>query len=154
MQWREHQRQYKDALQTHHHCRRCEGPVGETMQHCPWCGAGNPTRDSTSRMPGHCPRCERGGKLDWNYCAWCYGPGFESETNRRYSDKRYVAKCANRRCREPLMAFMKYCPWCRHKIRKPWKLEGSSKKCASCHWGIASEFWNYCAWCRTPVRRE
>ena len=23
------------------------------------------------------------------------------------------------------MAFMKYCPWCRHKVRKPWKLAGS-----------------------------
>ena len=154
MQWRESQRQFKAELHSHHQCRRCEGPVGESMQHCPWCGVGNPTQDSSSRLHAHCPRCERGVKRDWDYCAWCYGPGFESETNRRYADKRYVAQCGNKRCKEPLMAFMKYCPWCRHKVRKPWKLAGSKHKCSSCSWGIAHEFWNFCAWCREPVRRE
>lgn len=154
MQWREFQRQFRSVLQTSAQCRRCDGPVGESMQFCPWCGVENPTRDSTSKLPVHCPRCERGVKLDWDYCAWCYGPGFEAETNRRYSDKRYVAQCANRRCKQPLMEFMKYCPWCRNKVKKPWKLSGSKSKCRSCKWGIAPEFWNFCAWCREPVRRK
>jgi ribosomal protein L33 len=154
MQWREFQRQFRSELQTVDQCRRCSGPVAESMQVCPWCGVDNPGLDSNSRMPAHCPRCERGGKLDWDYCAWCYGPGFEAETNRRYSDKRYVAKCANSKCRQPLMAFMKYCPWCRQKVRKPWPLKGSKEKCRACRWGIAGEFWNFCAWCREPIRRE
>jgi hypothetical protein len=105
-------------------------------------------------MPAHCPRCERGVKADWDYCAWCYGRGFEAETNRHFQDKRYVARCANSRCREPLMPFMRYCPWCRNKVKRPWKIPGSKHKCRACKWGIAKEFWNYCAWCREPVRRE
>lgn len=153
-QWREFQRLYKHALHTQHQCRRCEGPVAESMQACPWCGIDNPTRGEQTGLPAQCPRCERGVKRDWDYCPWCYGPGFERETNQRYSDKRYTAKCGNPRCREPLMPFMRYCPWCRTKVKKPWKLEGSRHSCRSCKWGIAREFWNFCAWCREPVRRK
>ena len=151
IQWREFQRKYKSALDTRHACRRCEGPVSESMQACPWCGFDNPARGSETRMPANCPRCERGVKNDWDYCSWCYGPGFEAETNRFYPDKRYVARCQNHRCGEPLMAFMRYCPWCRSKVKKPWKLPGTRSRCGACGWGTASEFWNYCAWCREPI---
>ncbi|MEL7185609.1 MAG: serine/threonine-protein kinase [Pseudomonadota bacterium] len=154
VQWREFKRQFGKTLETRHQCRRCEGPVSETMQHCPWCGIDHPSRGAESRMPANCPRCERGVKTDWDYCAWCYGPGFVEETSRSYPDKRYSAKCANAKCRGPLMRFMRYCPWCRKKVRKPWKLPGSRKTCRACDWGIAHEFWNFCAWCREPVRRE
>ena len=154
LQWREFQRKYRKALQTGHQCRRCEGPVAESMQACPWCGFDNPARGSDSSLPSSCPRCERGVKNDWNYCSWCYGPGFVEETSRRYPDKRYVARCSNKRCRGPLMPFMRYCPWCRSKVRRPWKLAGSRHSCKACKWGIAREFWNFCAWCREPVRRE
>ena len=154
MQWREFQRQFRSALETRHQCRRCEGPVSESMQACPWCGFDNPARGAVTRMPAHCPRCERGVKADWDYCAWCYGRGFEAETNRQFQDQRYVSRCANSRCREPLMRFMRYCPWCRSKVKRPWKIPGSRHKCHACNWGIAKEFWNYCAWCREPVRRE
>ena len=153
-QWREFQRHYKRTLDTRHTCRRCEGPVAESMQACPWCGIDNPTRAAPTRMPSQCPRCERGLKLDWSYCPWCYGPGFEAETNRRYPDKRYLARCANNRCRKPLMAFMRYCPWCRTKVKKPWKLEGSRHSCRRCKWGIAKDFWNFCAWCKEPVQNQ
>lgn len=153
-QWREFQRHYKRALDTRYQCRRCEGPVAESMQACPWCGIDNPTRGVPTRMAAQCPRCERGVKRDWDYCPWCYGAGFEPETNRRYSDRRYTAKCSNARCRGPLMPFMRYCPWCRTRVRKPWKLEGSRHSCRACKWGIAREFWNFCAWCRTPVRQK
>ncbi len=151
VQWREFQRRYRSALDTRHQCRRCEGPVAEVMQACPWCGVDNPAAGETHSFPAHCPRCERGVKLDWNYCAWCYGPGFEAETSRHYSDRRYSARCANKRCGEPLMPFMRYCPWCRSKVKRKWPLAGSRKRCGSCGWGIAAEFWNYCAWCREPV---
>jgi len=154
MQWREFQKQFRHVLQTHHHCRRCEGPVAESMQACPWCGFDNPARGSESKMASSCPRCERGVKNDWDYCAWCYGPGFVEETSRHYPDKRYAARCGNERCRGPLMPFMRYCPWCRMKVRRPWKLRGSRHSCKACNWGIARGFWNYCAWCREPVPRE
>lgn len=154
IRWREFQRRYRKTLETTHQCRRCEGPVAESMQACPWCGFDNPARGCTTRMPAHCPRCERGVKLDWDYCAWCYGPGFETETNRHYPDKRYSARCANTRCREPLMPFMRYCPWCRTKVKRPWKIEGSKATCSACHSGICDDFWNFCAWCREPVGRE
>jgi len=154
LQWREFQRQFRKVLDTRHHCRRCEGPVSESMQACPWCGFDNPARGSESKMPSSCPRCERGVKNDWDYCAWCFGPGFVEEATRHYPDKRYTACCANQRCREPLMPFMRYCPWCRMKVRRPWKLKGSKHSCKACNWGIAREFWNYCAWCREPVRHE
>ena len=154
LQWREFQRRYRTALDTRHQCRRCEGPVAESMQACPWCGFDNPARGSASRMPATCPRCERGVKNDWDYCAWCYGPGFVAETTRRYPDKRYTEKCANKRCRGKLMPFMRYCPWCRTKVRRPWKLPGSKHSCNACKWGIAKEFWNFCAWCREPVQHD
>ena len=154
MQWREFQRQFRSALDTRHQCRRCEGPVSESMHACPWCGFDNPARGCSSKMPAHCPRCERGVKNDWDYCAWCYGPGFVAESDRFYPDKRYTSRCANARCREPLMPFMRYCPWCRTKVRRPWKIEGSKHRCTACEWGIAKELWNYCAWCREPTRRE
>jgi serine/threonine protein kinase len=154
IQWREFQRHFKSILRTRHQCRRCEGPVGESMQSCPWCGVANPTRDVVSDMPSHCPRCDRGVKLDWEYCAWCFGPGFELETNRHYPSERYVSRCANQRCKKPLMAFMKYCPWCRSKVKKPWKIEGNKHKCKSCNSGIVREYWNFCAWCRKPISRE
>jgi serine/threonine-protein kinase len=154
LQWREFQRKYRKVLHTSHQCRRCEGPVSESMQACPWCGFDNPARGSESLFASTCPRCERGVKNDWNYCSWCHGPGFVEETSRRYPDKRYIAKCSNHRCRGPLIPFMRYCPWCRTKVKKPWKLTGSRHSCKACKWGIAKEFWNYCAWCREPVRHE
>ena len=154
MQWREFQRQFKQQLETRHSCRRCEGPASESMQCCPWFGFDNPARGSESRMPSSCPRCERGVKNDWDYCAWCYGPGFVEESSRTYPDKRYCARCDNQRCRGPLMPFMRYCPWCRKKVRRAWKLKSHGHACKSCNWGIAREFWNYCAWCREPVKRE
>ena len=154
VRWREFQRQFRKSLDTRHSCRRCEGPVAESMQCCPWCGFDHPSRGAESRLSSSCPRCERGAKIDWHYCAWCYGPGFVEETSRRYSDKRYSSKCANSRCRGPLMPFMRYCPWCRKKVRKPWRLPGTRKTCKACSWGIAHEYWNYCAWCREPVRHD
>lgn len=153
LQWREFQRQFRTALDTRHECRRCDGPVAENMQGCPWCGVSHPSRGAETSMPAVCPRCERGVKSDWAYCAWCYGSGFEIETDRRYPDKRYSSKCARQRCRQPLMPFMQYCPWCRVEVKKATKITGNKDKCVSCEHGIAREFWKYCAWCSYPVER-
>jgi len=153
IQWRDFQRQYRQKLDTRHECRRCDGPVAAAMQCCPWCGTDHPSRGSDTTMPAVCPRCERGVKSDWHYCAWCYGPGFEVETSRRFTDKRYTSRCSNNRCREPLMPFMRYCPWCRSKVKRNWKIEDSRQRCSGCEWGIVDEYWNYCAWCSRSVTR-
>ena len=153
MQWREFQQQFKAELDTGHHCRRCDGPVAESMQACPWCGTDHPTRRAETHMPAICPRCERGVKKDWRYCAWCYGAGFEVETTRRYPDKRYTGRCENKKCREPIMPFMRYCPWCRSKIKKGWKLKTSRHRCPSCNWGVVTDYWNFCAWCNESVEK-
>lgn len=153
LQWREFQRRYRKVLDTRHQCRRCEGPVAESMQACPWCGFSNPARGSESAFSSTCPRCERGVKNDWDYCPWCYGPGFVVATSRRYPDKRYQSRCSKQRCRGPLIPFMRYCPWCRTKVRRLWKITGDKHACKACRWGVAKDFWNYCGWCREPVRR-
>ena len=134
-------------------CVRCGGPVLEYMQACPWCGVSRKVHRHDTRFPARCPRCNRGLKLDWVFCPWCFGPGFEVTTTRQYSDKRYTARCSNPRCpRGELMPFMKYCPWCRRKVRRKWKMPGTGDRCPSCHWGVFNSFWNYCPWCGSSLR--
>lgn len=145
--FRQFQRKYRKTLDTRHECRHCSGPVAELMQACPWCGAEPPLDRHASREAAECPRCHRGVKLDWHYCPSCYGPGFEVETTRRYADGRYGAKCRNEKCRGPLMPFMRYCPWCRAKTRRPWKLPGSATRCPHCRWGVDTDYWHHCPWC-------
>jgi serine/threonine-protein kinase len=141
-------RQFGRQLHTHYQCGRCAGPVAESMQACPWCGAGRKVLRDETTFPSCCPRCRRGAKLDWRYCAWCYGLGFNDEADRRYSDRRYTARCRNPRCdRGDLMPFMRYCPWCRTKVRQAWKIAGSADACPKCNWGVVRDFWTHCPWC-------
>jgi serine/threonine-protein kinase len=149
---RQFQRQYGRQLETRHQCEKCEGPVSEAMAGCPWCGAERKVHHGPTRFPAHCPRCRRGMKLDWRFCPWCYGPGFEPHTTRRYTDKRYTARCANPRCeRKELMPFMRYCPWCHRKVRKKWEIVGSRDKCSRCGWGVLPAYWSHCPWCRKEI---
>ncbi|MEM9659276.1 MAG: zinc ribbon domain-containing protein, partial [Planctomycetota bacterium] len=129
-------------------CQACGGPVSETMQFCPWCAAARRVHEGGTRFPQECPRCRRGLKLDWLYCPWCFGPGFEPESERQYSDARYSARCHSPDCsRKQLMPFMRYCPWCRRKVRRKWKLPNSASVCSRCGWGVAADYWSYCPWC-------
>jgi eukaryotic-like serine/threonine-protein kinase len=145
--FRQFQRKYRSVLDTRYECRDCTGPVSEAMCACPWCGTGKPLEHFVTQYPAACPRCRRGSKLDWKYCAWCYGVGFEVETTRSYSDSRYSASCSNSGCKGPLMPFMRYCPWCRTKVKRAWKLPGSQSRCPSCRWGVDTNFWHHCPWC-------
>jgi hypothetical protein len=145
--FKEFQRKYQTELQTRHQCRHCAGPIAEAMRACPWCGVKTEPRHQDLGFPAHCPRCHHGSKLDWRYCAWCYGPAFEVETTRHYSDKRYTAHCSNRKCRGELMPFMHYCPWCHEKVRRAWKLPGSKETCRHCGWGVDRNYWHHCPWC-------
>jgi len=148
LRWQQFQREFKRLLKTRFECPRCGGPIAEVMHACPWCGANRKTHRLATRFPAQCPRCGRGMKLDWRYCPWCYGAGFEITTNRQYSDKRYQGRCSNSRCsRKELMPFMRYCPWCRRKVRHRWKVSGSTDKCKSCGWGVIRSYWSVCPWC-------
>jgi len=151
--FKEFQRKYKSVLETRHECPSCSGPIAETMQTCPWCGTDIKIEKLEPSYPAQCPRCHRGSKLDWRYCAWCYGPGFEVETTRSFSDKRYQARCANEKCRGRLMPFMRYCPWCHTKVKRDWKLPGSSARCGSCHWGVDRNYWHHCPWCGKALEK-
>ncbi|MCH2129206.1 MAG: serine/threonine protein kinase [Pirellulaceae bacterium] len=151
--WREvrrqqFQRQYGKILETRHECSRCKGPVSEAMQSCPWCGRKRKTHQGDTLFPAQCHRCGRGVKLDWPYCAWCYGAGFDLSTTREYTDQRYQARCSHASCsRRLLMPYMRYCPWCRRRIRRKWKIPGTRETCTGCGWGVLKAYWSYCAWC-------
>ena len=151
--FRQFQRKYRTVLETRYECRHCSGPIAESMQACPWCGTESDARRLETTYPAECPRCHRGSKLDWHYCAYCYGPGFEVETTRSYSDRRYSTRCANEKCRKRLMPFMRYCPWCKTKIKRAWKLPGSRSRCPSCQWGVDRNFWHHCPWCSKALER-
>jgi serine/threonine-protein kinase len=146
------QREFGRLLESHFKCGRCDGPISEFMQACPWCGVERKVFRGETSFPACCPRCNRGTKLDWRYCAWCYGPGFEDASQREYSDRRYVGRCRNPNCdRKDLMPFMRYCPWCRAKVRHPWKIPGHSETCGKCGWGVVRDFWSHCPWCGTEI---
>jgi len=145
-------RQFGRALEARLTCGRCDGPVSEFMHACPWCGISRKVLRDATTFPACCPRCHRGMKLDWRYCPWCYGAGFEPATDRHYSDRRYVARCRNARCdRKDLMPFMRYCPWCRTKVRQKWKIAGSTHTCRKCGWGVLRDFWMHCPWCAATL---
>lgn len=150
---RQFKRQYGALLETRHTCRRCTGPISEAMQFCPWCGIRRRVYDGPTKFPQRCKRCGRGQKLDWKYCAWCYGPAASTDPNRKYTDVRYEGRCANPACtRKDLMPFMRYCPWCRTKVRKAWRVPDSRDKCRSCGWGTIREFWDHCPWCGVTTK--
>lgn len=148
VQRRQFRREFGRVLETRFVCRRCGGPVSETMRHCPWCGTSRKIFRDATRFPARCPRCGRGVKKDWKYCPWCFGSGFKEVDRRQYTDLRYQGRCHNDRCgRKSLMPFMRYCPWCRRSVKQSWPIPGSKARCPSCHWGVVPEFWTYCPWC-------
>ncbi len=140
-------RRFGKTLEARYHCAKCLHPVSETMHWCPWCGTARPKHRDTTRFPARCRRCGRGIKRDWPFCAWCYGGRVGEPGPRRYPDARYEGRCAAPACpRRELLPFSRYCPWCRAKVRRPWKLEGG-EKCPRCRWGVAAEYWQTCPWC-------
>jgi serine/threonine-protein kinase len=145
-------RGYRAALELRDRCRRCDGPVSESMLACPWCGVERRVYRGETRHPARCPRCKRGRKLDWRFCPWCYGPGFRKVANREYTDRAYTGRCSNTSCsRRDLMPFMRYCCWCQRKVRRPWKIGDAKHRCSRCSWGIVPEYWSFCPWCRKKI---
>lgn len=145
----EFKRNYARTLEAHHHCGRCHAPVSEAMKACPWCGNEPRTFRGKTRFPARCRFCKRGMKLDWRFCPHCYSGLQGPRSNRSYSDVRYQASCPS--CKGELMPFMKYCPWCHRKVRRKWKIEGSTHTCRRCGWGILRDYWKVCPWCSAPI---
>lgn len=155
VRFKEFTRLYGRILDIRHECGHCGGPISEAMRHCPWCAVRRRVHDSDSRFPQRCPRCRRGVKRDWRYCPWCYGAAIGEESRRRYSDARYTTSCTSRRCTGGLlMPFMRYCPWCRLKVRQRWAIEGSKCRCKRCGWGVLPEYWDICPWCADNLPRR
>lgn len=145
---REFRKRYGKALEISSECSKCKGPISESMAFCPWCAHKPRSYRGPSRLPARCERCGRGKKLDWRFCSWCYGGAVGPESEREYSDTRYQKRCQSAGCsRKQLLPFSRYCPWCRAKVRKPWRIESERHTCKRCKWGIAKEFWNHCPWC-------
>ncbi|MFH1615480.1 MAG: serine/threonine-protein kinase [Planctomycetota bacterium] len=138
-------KRYRKALPALLKCVRCSEPVSENMVICPWCGTGRNRFDSRTRFSHVCYRCHRGVWPEWRFCPWCYGPGFKSPSPVRTVGVHYDGKC--RYCGGKVMRFMKYCPWCRHKIHKAWRVKPFPEVCGRCGWSVDSSFWNYCPWC-------
>jgi hypothetical protein len=152
---REFLKQHGRELDTRIACHRCHGPVSEAMQVCPWCGVKRRVDPGATRLPATCPRCKRGMKSDWRFCPWCYGAAVEPDATPRYSDVRYVGRCSNPSCKgKHLMPFMRYCPWCRRKVTRKWKVPGSTDRCPRCGWGVLRDYWDYCPWCARTLRRR
>lgn len=145
---RQFRRQFGRALGTDGACRRCKGPVADSMTVCPWCGD-DPLRTRRAKAPAiRCPRCDGALEPEWRFCPWCYGGAVGPPDGRVTRDPRYSGRCQNPDCdRKVIMPFMRYCPWCRRKVRRRWSIAGSPHHCRACGWGILRGFWSYCPWC-------
>ena len=150
---RQFKRQHGWELETRFACGTCGGPVSEPMMACPWCGAARAVFRDETRFPARCPRCRRGQKLDWRFCAWCYGPRRRQVAGRRYPDRRYAAACANPDCRGLLLPFTRYCPWCRRKVQRRWRIGESRESCPRCRGPVLTNYWSHCPWCRRALGR-
>ncbi|MCP4250899.1 MAG: protein kinase [bacterium] len=148
IRWREFLRQYRATLKTGETCTRCSGPMSEAMRACPWCGTPRRPQKEKTTFPRQCPRCKRGVKSDWRFCPWCYGKAINPESELRYTDARYSARCSNASCRgKLLMPFMSYCPWCRRKVQRKWRIAGAGGTCPRCAWSVLPDYWDHCPWC-------
>jgi len=140
-------RQHGRRLGMRYHCHHCDGPLAETMGHCPWCG----TRDNSFRevttFPLVCPECERGVRPEWSCCPWCYRGRFESNGRPPRADKQAERRCSRKGCDGVLHVFMRYCPLCKQKPRRLWSHPELSERCPKCRWPVARQFWRFCPWC-------
>ncbi|MEE9275737.1 MAG: serine/threonine-protein kinase [bacterium] len=145
---REFEKRFRKRYGLHFSCRKCGNPIGEAMPFCPWCGTDDNSLRNTTGHPAYCYSCERGVRMEWDYCPWCYTGRFADAVNRPHSDARYTQRCANPACPDRrMMPFMRYCPWCKTKVKRPIKCEEGEKPCRHCRWPVPAGFWTVCAWC-------
>ncbi len=140
-------RRFGRSLDLRYACYRCEGPIAEAMEFCPWCGASGHSFREVTTYPLVCPECERGVRPEWRYCPWCYAGRFESSGRAPPPDRRAVRRCPRRGCEGELRPFMRYCPMCKAKPRQPWSHPDLPDRCPRCRWPVSRTFWRFCPWC-------
>jgi serine/threonine-protein kinase len=128
-------------------CHHCDGPVAEAMKHCPWCGSpDNSFREITS-FPLVCGECERGVLPEWTACPWCYPGRFAGNGRPPLADPKAERRCSRAGCHGRLRLFMRYCPVCKQKPRRPWSHPELKERCPRCRWPVSRQFWRHCPWC-------
>jgi len=140
-------RRFGRALELHHACYRCGGPISEAMRNCPWCGTRDNSFREVTRYPLVCPACERGVRPEWTSCPWCYAGRFQGNGRPPPADTRAERNCTKRGCEGQLRPFMRYCPLCKTPTRRPWSHPALPQRCARCRGPVSREFWHFCAWC-------
>lgn len=128
-------------------CYRCEGPIAEGMRVCPWCGAEDHSFREVTSYPLVCPECERGVLPEWRACPWCYAGRLEGNGRPPRPDPYAERRCSRRGCPGELRPFMRYCPICKRKVRRPWSHPELPDRCPRCHWPVSRTFWRFCPWC-------
>jgi hypothetical protein len=140
-------RAHGKGLGMRYSCRRCEGPIAEPMQFCPWCGASDNSYRELTRFPLVCGDCEKGVRADWDACPWCYTGRFVSNGRTPPKDREAVRTCAARGCEGQLRPFMRYCPLCKRKVKRVWSDRNLPDRCPRCRWPTSHAFMRFCPWC-------
>lgn len=128
-------------------CQRCDGPLSEAMHFCPWCGFSENSFRELTRLPLVCPECEKGVRPEWSFCPWCYKGRFEPNGRKPPRDPQAVRRCGRRGCEGQLRPFMRYCPLCKWKTRRPWSAPELPDRCPRCRWPTHHGFFRFCPWC-------
>jgi len=141
------------ALGMKFRCHRCEGPIAESMRFCPWCGSEENSFRHVSGFALVCPECERGVRPEWTACPWCYEGRFQGNGHRPPPDPRAARRCPRKGCPGQLRPFMRYCPVCKQKVRRPWTHAELRDRCPRCRWSVSRDYWHFCPWCGRRERR-
>ncbi|MFQ5698782.1 MAG: protein kinase [Myxococcota bacterium] len=140
-------RRHGRALQLRYLCHRCEGPIAEAMSVCPWCGSRANSFRNVTRYGLVCPECERGVRPEWTACPWCHAGRFAGNGRRPPPDPLAERPCARPGCPGQLRRYMRYCPLCKRKPRRPWSDPELSDRCPRCRWPVSRAYWRFCPWC-------
>jgi serine/threonine-protein kinase len=139
------QKRFGRALETKYECHACGGPISESMRHCPWCGTTRNSFAEITSFPLVCPDCERGVRPEWGACPTCSTGRFEPDGRAIPGVSTAERRCRRKGCGAPIHRFMHYCPRCKTRVVKPWKVEGLTG-CVRCKWPFVPR-WRFCPWC-------
>jgi hypothetical protein len=140
-------RAHGKALGLRFRCHRCEGPISEAMNYCPWCGSSENSFRGVTRSRLVCPECERSVRAEWTSCPWCYAGRFEGNGRKPPPDPLAVRRCSRRGCAGQLRPFMRYCPICKQKTKRVWSHPDLPDRCPRCRWPTSRAFLRFCPWC-------
>jgi serine/threonine-protein kinase len=144
-------RAHGKALGLRYRCHRCDGPIAEAMGFCPWCGSAENSYAELTREALICPECEKGVRPEWTACPWCYKGRLQGNGRRPPFDREAERGCTTRGCEGQLRPFMRYCPLCKRKPKRPWSHPDLPDRCPRCRGPVSRAFMRYCPWCS---RRE